>query len=100
MEITRNSIITLANGHKYLILGRTSYMDKDYYPAWEVDSDNNPIKWRIVMLYQDNLPDDFFVYEEEPRKEETGLYLETLHDTHLKGLIWEIFCEQEKEDWF
>ena len=72
--IKRNTIVTVENKWKYLIMGRTRYMNSDYYPAKQLDCKNRPIPGFEVMLCADDEDDDFDFRDEWDDDESPDVY--------------------------
>lgn len=89
MKIKRNTIIEIEGEGGFLILGRTSFMRRDYYMAWQVDEKGNCLEDAGAILYEDREEFDFEGGEQ--------MDVEDLHfvkDDNLSKLLWEIFSEQ------
>lgn len=98
--VKRNTIVTVDNKWKYLVMGRMRYMGADYYPAKQLDQKNCPIHGLEVMLCAEDEDDDFDFRDEWDDDESPDVYLEVLNNRKLEELLWAIFYEQKMGEWF
>ena len=100
--IKRNAIIMVSDKYKYLIMGRITYMGKNYYPVKELDEYNRPIPGveRFIFETSDDEYDFDDEWDDEEDNESTDIYLDTLKDVALEELLWTLFCEIEKGGWY
>lgn len=94
MTIKKNSIVTISESEKYLIMERTTFMGTEYFLGCLLDSYGNPKPDSNEILYveteEEYDPDieDFIV-----RREEKISFVE---DNELEELLWMLFEEQRE----
>lgn len=63
MSLTINSIITLDNNIRYVLLNETNYEDKKYFLAMEIDDQKEVIPTNVAIF--EEIKDVFDIYVEK-----------------------------------
>lgn len=93
MKIKRNTTIEIEGEGVFLILGRTSFMRRDYYLAWQVDEKGNCLEDGGAIFYGER--EDEFDFEGGEQMDVEDLHFNFVKDENLAKLLWEIFSEQQ-----
>ena len=80
MNVEVNSIITLDDIEKYIVLKETTYEDKTYFLTMGLDEDKNVIPSKVEIIYEIILDD--------------GTYVEVVKEKELLQILTQLFKEQ------
>ena len=61
MEIKVNTIITLENGEKYVVLNETMYQNNKYYLVMGMDDNKEVIQSKVAIFEQVKINEDVYV---------------------------------------
>ncbi len=61
MEIKVNTIITLENGEKYVVLNETMYQNNKYYLVMGMDENKEVIQSKVAIFEQVKINEDVYV---------------------------------------
>lgn len=68
MNIVTNSIITLSNDEKYMILNEAFYENNRYFLAMGVDENKEIISSKVAILKEEIEDNDIYVYKVKDSK--------------------------------
>ena len=65
MEMKINTIITLDNQERYMVLNQTSYENQDYYLVMGMDGNNEVISSKVAIFSSEKEGNDLYVTKVE-----------------------------------
>ena len=79
MRINLNTVITLENNEKYIVLNETVYDDNKYYLVMGIDDNNQVIQSKVAIIKE--------IVEDD-------LYIEKINDSNLISELTKALKEQ------
>lgn len=93
MGIKKDTVIELEDKGRFFILGRTSFMKKDYFFACQVDESDNLLQDTKRIIYVEH-EDELDLGDEDEVDILFDPYFNFVENENLSKMLWEIFAEQ------